>query len=316
MNDPIQLVDLNHANRDDLQALPDIKAEWIDLILKARPFSSLVECRRICQIPETAFNTLKPYIFVGQPVESDPETGVPEAGALASPVPLEPQALTGDEPVNRSSETRLTPDSQPDTSVEVGPLVSILEPEPTSPPNPTPETVEPAPATPQVSAPIAPPPTPLPQAAAQPKAASLTRRELLAWVTVTALVTTFVSILLTLGILSMINGGLNFITPAQFNTLNRQVDSLNSQTKTLGADLDGLRSRLDTLDSLSGRINTVEKDNQAIHSLLVDSAKQLTRIQDQIGTIDQSIQDLQKNNLNFKNFLDGLRSLLNSAPKP
>jgi prefoldin subunit 5 len=340
MNDPIQPVDLNHANRDDLQALPAIKAEWVDLILKARPFSSLDQFRRTCQIPKPAFKALKPYVFVGQPVEpvpaassletNVPETGEPEGGALASPLPIENQALFGDNPVNQSSKTVLMPDALPESLVEVEPVVSNLEPEPANPPVQTPEItppdpgaaggVEPAPAPPQVSSPIAPSqtptPTPLPPAAPHPKAAPLTRRELLAWVSATALVTTFVSILLTLGILSMINGGLNFITTAQFNTLNRQVDNLNSQAKTLATDLDGLRSRLDTLASLSGRINTVEKDTQAIHTQLDDTAKQFTQIQDQIGTLKQSIQDLQKNNQNFKNFLDGLRSLLNGATQP
>ena len=179
--------------------------------------------------------------------------------------------------------------------------------------SPTPETMVHQQAAAAPPAPLLPVSQPTPDHA---RAKPLTRRELLAWVAATILVTTIVSVLLTLGILSMINGSLTSITPAQFNNLNRQVITLNSQTKTLATDLDGLRARLDTLDSLSGRINTVEKDTQAIHSQLDESAKQVSKIQDQMTSVAASIQTLQKSSQTFQDFLMGLKILLNGTAKP
>ena len=157
------------------------------------------------------------------------------------------------------------------------------------------------------------PPAPAPP---QPRANPLTRRELLAWVTATALVTMFISVLLTLVVLSAINGTLLYVTPAQYNNLSRQVDALNGQVKTLSTDLESLRSRVDTLSSLSGRLDTVEKDAQAIHTQLDDSAKLVKEIQDQISGISQSILNLQKSSQTFQNFINGLRDLLNGTAQP
>lgn len=180
--------------------------------------------------------------------------------------------------------------------------------------------------TPELPAPIIqaePAPTPAPPAQPvsvvttyKPTTHPLTRRELLAWVSATALITLLMAILLTLGVLSAINGGLSYITPTQFTSLNRQVDGLNSQAKTLGADLDGLRTRLDTLQGLTGRVDTVEKNSQALHSQLDDSAKQVAQLQSSLTTLNQSVLDLQKNGQSFQIFLDGLRKLLNGSTQP
>jgi hypothetical protein len=172
---------------------------------------------------------------------------------------------------------------------------------------------------PELETPPLPGPTPRPNVSAssrQSSAPALTRRELLGWISAAGLFTLILSVVLSLAILASINGGLSYISPAQLSQLSRKVDGLTTQAAQLQQDQDGLRGRLDALETLSGRITTVEKQNQSLQTELESQAKQVQTLQSQVNDATKAVQALQESVQVFTKFLDGLRTVLNGLGNP
>jgi competence ComEA-like helix-hairpin-helix protein len=153
--------------------------------------------------------------------------------------------------------------------------------------------------------------------------AAATRTDAL-WIAIGSGVIAFIlAVALSLGLLVAINGGLQFVSPAQFAALNNQVSGLNSQASTLQQDVDGLRTRLDNLEALSGRVNTLEQDSQQLRGDLDSATSQLNTIDQQVKGLSSDVtgltndvKDLQTQSGRFQSFLDGLRELLSNLVQP
>ncbi len=144
------------------------------------------------------------------------------------------------------------------------------------------------------------------------------------WIAIGSGVIAFIlAVALSLGLLVAINGGLQFVNPAQFVVLNNQVNGLNAQANTLQQDVDGLRTRLDNLEALSGRVNTLEQDTQQLRGDVDSAASQLNTVDQQVQDLSgqvtgltSDVKDLQTQTGRFQSFLDGLRELLTNLVQP
>lgn len=139
----------------------------------------------------------------------------------------------------------------------------------------------------------------------------LNRRELLVWVSATSLMTLLLTLAITLGILSNLNGGLKYVSPEQHNLLVQQVDALNTQITSLQKDVQGLRDRLDNVEKLSGRVSTLEKSTDTLRTQVDDSTQKVTEMKKQLTGIDTTLQSLQSRGESYDNFFTGLRDQIN-----
>jgi competence protein ComEA len=205
---------------------------------------------------------------------------------------------------------------QPQPSTEEG--FAAIAPPPETPPEPQ---AEPIPAEPAVEEAPKPPQTEAkPPAGRQPKV--VTRSEAF-WMAIgSGIIAFFLAIAFTLGLLTVVNGGLQYVSPASFNGLQSQVSGLNNQAATLQQDINGLRTRVDNLEGLSGRVDTLEQNNKQLRSDLDSASSQLKNLDQQVSslagevsTLTSDVNDLKTSVGVFQQFINGLRDLLNGLGK-
>jgi prefoldin subunit 5 len=119
------------------------------------------------------------------------------------------------------------------------------------------------------------------------------------------------AVLLSLGILGSINSGLSYASSAQFQSLNRQLNNLGSQIEILLEDTDSLRTRLDNLESMTGKIDGLDADVQQLIAEMATTGEV-------IDEMNATILDIVDSNDRFQTFLQGLGELMDtliSEPK-
>jgi outer membrane murein-binding lipoprotein Lpp len=131
-----------------------------------------------------------------------------------------------------------------------------------------------------------------------------------------ALTSGFLSLVLAvaivLGLIVGVNGGLQFVRPAQLAELGQQVNNINAHTTTLENDIQALRTRVDNLEGLSGRVSSVEKETNQLRSQIEALTEQANRLNGQVDRLSVMVNELQVSTRRFQGFLDGLRELLNA----
>jgi competence ComEA-like helix-hairpin-helix protein len=314
MSDQDMPVNINTAEREELMTLPGVGPAIADRIIGGRPFTSIEDLKRISGIGSNLVENIQEMITVnddgllaGMPAEAKPveivvpetqepvvEISSPESTLAAGQQPQEevqPPAM--DEYAETQPETTSTPEVSP-------PEAGQLTQDETQPPA-TGEGLE-APPTQQAPAPT------------QPRAVTLSQALWMAIGSgVLALVLAFV---LSLGALATLNGGLQYVSPADLNALGRKVDGVTTQTQTLQQDLNGLRDRVNNLEGLSGRVTSVEGQAKQLRTDLDAASQQVGQINQQMTQLSSDIQALQNQTSHFQSFLDGLKSLLNQVTQP
>lgn len=168
--------------------------------------------------------------------------------------------------------------------------------------------------TPSPQAEFAPPPGKQTATVAQPKV--VTRGQAL-WMAIGAsFLSLILALVISLGVLAALNGGLQYVSPADLNALGRKVDGVTTQTQTLQQNLDGLRTRVNNLEGLSGRVGNVENQAKQLRTDLDSTSQQVGQINQQMSQISSDIKNLQSQTSRFQGFLDGLKSLLNQVSQP
>jgi septal ring factor EnvC (AmiA/AmiB activator) len=151
----------------------------------------------------------------------------------------------------------------------------------------------------------------------QPSPAVLKRSEAVGCGVVVALLVLILSVGLSLGILQMVNGGLNYAAAGQYAALQRQVDAIGSRASTMEQDIANLRTRLDSMEALGGRVSGLENDTQALRSDLDARAAEIQQLKTQLGQMDGRITQVEQRSQTFSRFLDGLRNLVSGIlPNP
>ena len=129
----------------------------------------------------------------------------------------------------------------------------------------------------------------------KPSEELITRSQLIWSLLGTAIFSILLTVLITLGILSATNGGLRYATVTEANRLENQITLLNDLTTTMQTDIQGIRTRLDALETVAGRVSiledradTMEEDIGIIQTSIKEISETLTTVQDEILALQES----------------------------
>jgi len=128
--------------------------------------------------------------------------------------------------------------------------------------------------------------------------------------------TALVTIVLTLLILASINGSLKFATGAQYRTLQTEVSSLTEQVNTMQQDLDGLRTRVNTLEGLGERTVALEKNQQQLSADMKNASQQVIAMQSEVTALAKKVTQQEERTQRFDTFLKDLQTLLSNLLIP
>jgi competence ComEA-like helix-hairpin-helix protein len=129
-----------------------------------------------------------------------------------------------------------------------------------------------------------------------------------------SLLTAVVTILLTLGLLYLLNGTLYFASDARADRIEARGDEALQGSLNIAAALGTLTSRV---NGLTGRINGLEGQQQrsaqnvtAVESDIAALQESTGALQESTGALDERLTGVAAAAANFDQFLDGLRDLL------
>lgn len=188
---------------------------------------------------------------------------------------------------------------------EISPLSVLLVEKPEQAKEETPGAEEDIKAPQQVPAGVAPaaPPT-----GDQP--ASITRSQLYWTALVSSLVTLFLAVVITLGVLSTVNGNnLQFASPAQVNEISARAGALEVSVETLA----GVRKRVDNLDALSGRVSTLEESLAGLTSSMDAMTNLVQELDAQVNELTGQMEQVMAQSERFQSFFSGLRELVDQV---
>jgi len=303
------LVNINLASREALIAVPGIGPALADRIIERRPFESLEGLTDVKGISLSTLEGLRPYLTLQETayppiVEEAAQTSEPEEV-------LEAQVMELSELDEAVSLADAAPSAVDEPSPEPREEKSVDE--PVEEPLPPFEVKVEEPVEKQSPPPAAPAAKPAKQAAPRPASANgepVSRSEMLLYGAGFAVISVFLAVILALGILAVVNASLNYPTEAQFIAMQRDFEKLSSQTTVLQQDVASLRTRMDNLEALSGRVSNLETQSAEMQAALAETGAQVEQIAEQVGQLDERTGKLEKDVLTFNRFLDGLRSLL------
>lgn len=123
-------------------------------------------------------------------------------------------------------------------------------------------------------------------------------------------ITAFITIVLLLLILLVINGSLKYATGTQYNTLVRQTTLLQEQTTELQTDLGTIRSRLVSLEGFGERTVALEKAQQQLFVDVEEAKQMVDSMQDNVTSLSKQVSGQEQRTLRFETFLKDLQNLL------
>ena len=318
-------VDLNVALEEELIAVPGIGPALARRIIAARPFDTVDEVTRVQGIGEKFLEELRPFLIVVSPVisaeseiieESEPE--VVETYDMmddyeeesehevveVEPVPVEEAEVQG---LVEDSEDAEELVEQAIADAEIPEELPVLE-------EPVEEMLEEA--VPEVEEQVAPaetveaPKVEEKTKAEKPEKAGPKRGEMLGYNIGFAIVALVLGVLITLGILAAINGTLVYAPAGRFVAVERQADMLDARMDIVDEDIASLRTRIDALEALSGRVSDLEAETASLRTELNTYEEQLAQLDERLLQLDERTAALEESAKVFDAFLEGLRSLM------
>ncbi len=133
---------------------------------------------------------------------------------------------------------------------------------------------------------------------------------------VSSAVTALVTILLTLLLLTAINGSLKFATGSQYRTMQADVSELSTQVNSFQKDLTDLRTRVNTLEGLGERTIALEKNQQQLSAGFEKASQQVTAMQTQVTALNLKVTQQEERTQRFESFLKDLQALLSKLLTP
>jgi prefoldin subunit 5 len=348
MNKKPEPLDINSAAIDELTTLPGVGLTMAERIIEARPYAAVDELRRVSGIGPSALERIRPLIKVKstnsksraiekapaeaeaievatKPVESPVTQKTPpqeEMPVIEEIPPLTEETIPLE--ITPPEETELEEEviAEVQDVIESAPPVPGIEAEPATPettvklddskeelpPEPPVMEATPAPNAVQMTAPAAPP--------VEQQASSVRRTEVYGIALTFGFLSLLLSVVISLGILYLVNDGLLFVRPVELRAVDQRLSGVSLQTTQLQQDIDGLRTRLDNLESLAGRVNSVEKEAQQLRSDMDTVSADAERLDQQVTQLTGQLKELQASSQRFQTFLDGLQKLLNGLPTP
>jgi len=303
-----KVYNVNTATLDELNTLPGMSAELAQRIQAGRPYTEVEAVKHVKGVGGRLFKRWQPLLTVNGHVET--ESGVPvqlETALLEEVV----QAGYGSLPL--ADEAEIIPPAQ---VVEPSPAAGVDEAAVRMPESAGEVKALPLPT------PVVGPVTPSFAGAAQPVTkepaarvyVTRTQAVLLAFLSsgLTLVLTTGVTLL----VLFIINGGLQFASSPAFNRLDNQVAQLSSQANGLEQDLQAVQARLQVVDALSAQVSGMEEEVTGLKQDVQSAQASVKEIASNVEQISQDVDVLTAQVSVFDRFLDGLRSLLNGITPP
>lgn len=137
----------------------------------------------------------------------------------------------------------------------------------------------------------------------------MTRERALWYVLGGSMVSAVVAVILSLAILAGINGTLSVERQASVRQLRIQGEVMTTQLDAVGADLESLRNRLQAVEGLSGRMNSLEDQSQLLRDEMDSTITKLGTVETKVSTLSDQMGAIEKSVSRFDEFLQGMRTL-------
>jgi septal ring factor EnvC (AmiA/AmiB activator) len=116
---------------------------------------------------------------------------------------------------------------------------------------------------------------------------------------------------LTLSIIAATNGGrLQFADPARVDNVQSQINIQRTDLTTQGDDIDGLRTRIDNLETVPNRVAEIETDVIALQSSTDANATDIVVISETLTIVQDEITVLEEDSAKSLDIFATLRDLL------
>ena len=293
-------MDINHTAQEGLESLPGIGQDLAGKIIAARPFAALEDIKTVQGIGEDLYLQILPYIKI-EKMETILEEKTPDF-----PPEIEEEVPQKQESVSSSEKEYFA----------VGQTTQSVFSEVKSEPEPEPKEgrKEKKDGPPRAIQIVPSPPEKEPETPQKTEKKGISRAELLTWVAVGSLLSLFLAIILSLGILGLTNSGLSYVTDTEASQqtarLQEELQALNSQAETMQEDIDSLRIRLDSLERLSGRVSTLEETALTLREDIDSNSAQLQEFQTNLEQLSEETARALEMGEKYESFLEGLKNLL------
>jgi competence ComEA-like helix-hairpin-helix protein len=318
------MINPNTASVDELIELSGVGPDMAGQIIKARPYDTLEDLTRVSGIGPNFLKRIQPFLTLeSTPDEVEKEEPAPDESELdeqdAPTSQEEPRSLEelDEEETPVEEDLEILESKTDEISVAAGesleeetptdlsdeqevPEEPAIEPLADEPPKTLEETVETH-----------------PESLTYPQ--GISRASAIGWSALFGVLSMLLTLILSLGIIASINGGsLKFVTQSEYNQLVLDVEEWKAESEVIQQDLESLRVRVDNLETLSGRVSTVEKSIGAIqgemdvtHKLLGEISSELEILTEELLGQAAEIETFKvKLNLS-QNFFESMRNVLN-----
>ncbi len=141
---------------------------------------------------------------------------------------------------------------------------------------------------------------------------NFTREQVLLIVGGSSLLAFILAVALMLGLLTGLNqGSLRFASPADVNALSLSLDSTNSRLTTQESDLQALRTRVDTLETLDERMTVVEENIVTLTDEINVLTQDVDTLKEEVAVLNTGVEELQTQTAFFTSFFESLRNMFN-----
>jgi competence ComEA-like helix-hairpin-helix protein len=271
-------VNVNTAQTDELTNLPGIGPAMADRIAANRPYKEIEDLCQVSGIGPAFLERLKPFVTVSEVNIVEDEDPIiylaPETASQADGEEF-PADSESDEiyPEWDDSQPEMEPSIEGAIPIEKA-IIPVIEPDKSK--NGFSKELKP-----------------------------ITMGQVFLVAAISSLTAFVLAVLLSLGIIGSLNGGLRYASTQQIRDLSLQAENLGLEISVLNTDIEGIRARLDNLESISGKMGELESE---ILQLSLD----MGMMDDLVQGMDEQIIEIAENSERFQLFIDGLGELLSS----
>ena len=306
-------VDINLSSLEQLTETPGIGPAIAKRIVDNRPYESVDDLVRVPGIGANVLENMRPYLqvkhdpeepLVDVQISSETEDGDSEPAETVETEVFAPEELTPQE-LEENFEFEHQVYDQPGSNTVPEEQEKAKEPEEKSEPVKTTENFR------SEQKEVSTEAVDVKSKPVQSQQENFITRSQLWWsVAGTAVITVFLTILITLGILSVLNGGLQYASTQRAYNLESSMSTLGDRSDAIESNIEGLRTRLDTLETVAARVTKLEQTTQDIQTTLKQTNDTLNTLSLTVEQMQQQIDLLQAASQKSLDFRNGLLDLL------
>jgi competence ComEA-like helix-hairpin-helix protein len=304
------IVNINTAVIEELTTLPGIGPALAERILAKRPFNQVEDLRNVSGIGSALLEQLLPLVTVGEETASEEKKQVIYLDSQTETIErLDETAVEAAVSEQISPEETMPSWNEPVQEAEQAATktAQVLDEEQwVEPQKPAEEVIDKEKAIITVKTQE----TAQKETTKQPRPLTMGKAFLIA--AACSLATFVLAVLLTLGILGSINNGLHYASADQARAIYQQMETLNAELSKMSDDIEGLRSRLSNLESLSGRVGELELGAETLSADLSAMTAEVQGVKDQISELTDQMAEFMDSAEQFQLFINGLGDLLDT----